>query len=160
MPIPFIKNSLFSCLPFISALGESLGLPRTVHLPPNVVEIYFNLLAVKACQLLRCSLISKPTPVSATLLADASPPSHSLRDEFSAFSSERTALSLFLLPRGSLALSRFRVLPLIERASNSTRRYGNLFTSRILSRLYRRRLARSSLSLTTPLDLILKCNDW
>jgi len=105
------KFPLSPCLPFISALG----LPRTVHLPPSVVEIYFNLLAVKACQLLRCSLISKPTPVSATLLANASPPSHSLRDEFSAFSYERTALSLYfssrtkILPRGSLALSRFRV---------------------------------------------------
>lgn len=148
---------------FHLVLGESLRLPRTLHLPFSVVEIYFNLLAVKACQFLQCSLISSSPlwccyPLSRRCFAVVVQ-----SGKFSAFSSEREqrspsySLSLYLSFLLSVVFSLRHIdsptrltssltfpCPLVSRelASNPTYGcYGNLFTSRILSRLYRRRLA-------------------
>lgn len=103
-------------------------------------------------------------------------------DEFSAFSTERESFSRSPFPSSSYfphvdrpyeKLARFLGRSIPSRfcrppaskggrlASNPTRHYGNLFTSRILSPLYRRGLAPILLGFNdAALDLILKCNDW
>lgn len=122
----FIKNSLSSYLPFISARKNLSRITAySASASRRVVEIYFNLLAVKACQFLRCSLISGspflfPFPFlfySATLLADPSP--SSARRIFCIFLRKKIALSFSfsfpLHPCFSLAFSLFSHIEILPR---------------------------------------------